>query len=150
MQYEMRPMVMDDFEQVTLLWEESEGVGLSGSDTRTAIARYLRRNPGLSVVACDPEGRVMGVILSGHDGIRGYLRHLAVARNRRRLGIGRALVKRVLSQLRSLGIDKCTAFVLADNEEGWRFWDHISWHHRPDLRVLQILLKEQGDDHVEA
>jgi N-acetylglutamate synthase len=134
---DIRPMTADDYDEVADLWRNTEGIGLDEHvDAREGIAGYLARHPGLSFVARQ-EGRIVGAVLCGHDGRRGYLHHLAVATARRRKGIGRALVEACLTGLGSAGIPKCNIFLLADNELGKSFWIHNGWNERDDLKVLQ-------------
>ena len=133
----LRPLTIADYEPARRLWEESEGVGLSESDTREAIACYLVRNPGLSLVALTPAGEIVGAVLCGHDGRRGYLHHLAVSRAHRGKGLGRKLVQECLSRLRTEGITKCNIFLFATNDAGRAFWVHEGWALRGDLLVLQ-------------
>ena len=78
---------MTDYTPVIALWELSDGVGLSSADSPEAIQFYLERNPGMSFVA-KQDGMVVGAVLSGHDGRRGYIHHLAVHPDYRRQGIG--------------------------------------------------------------
>jgi putative acetyltransferase len=137
----IRELVIGDYEPVYALWSITEGVGLNESDSPGAIDAFLRRNPGLSRIAVDAEGRVLGALLCGHDGRRGYLHHLAVAREQRRRGIGKALVESSLSALQALGIPKCNLFLYADNEEGRRFWIRNRWAARTDLVLIQRSLK---------
>ena len=87
----IRTLRIGDYRKIYALWKDAEGVGLGDSDSRVAIGRYLKRNRGLSLVATSG-GRLIAVVLCGHDGRRGYLHHLAVARKWRRQGIGRKLV----------------------------------------------------------
>jgi putative acetyltransferase len=139
MNWEIRPMTGEDFDAVLRLWQSTEGVGLNESDTRAGIESFLARNPGLSCVAI--RGReIIGAVLCGHDGRRGYLHHLAVAREWRGRGIGRELVNRCVAQLRVLGILKCNVFVFADETEAGSFWEHVCWAPRGDLRVMQRAL----------
>src|ERR1039457_6973520 len=70
----VRHFRIEDFDAVIALWRRTEGVGLNESDTRRAITAYLRRNPNLSFVAAQG-GRIIGAVLCGHDGRRGYLHH---------------------------------------------------------------------------
>src|SRR5580692_3692620 len=95
----IEPMTIADFDDVTALWQKTEGVGLNESDTREAIAIFLERNPGLSLIARDGRRKIIGAVLCGHDGRRGYLHHLAVASEHRRQGIGKTLVEACLSKL---------------------------------------------------
>lgn len=133
----LRVLTMDDFDAVLALWKNTEGVGLNESDSRENIALYLQRNPRLSFVVQDDAGKIVGAILGGHDGRRGYLHHLAVAREQRGKGMGRQLVEACLAGLKQAGITRCNIFVYAANEEGQAFWKHFGWQPRAELLVLQ-------------
>ncbi len=132
-------MTLTDYAAVLRLWQETEGVGLNESDTRENIASYLERNPGLSRVAVAAD-KMVGAVLCGHDGRRGYLHHLAVAKTHRKMGIGKELVRACLADLARLNIPKCNIFLFADNEAGEAFWKHNGWKQRADLQVMQISL----------
>ncbi|HSY54465.1 MAG TPA: GNAT family N-acetyltransferase [Opitutaceae bacterium] len=132
----LRALTPADYDAVFALWQASEGMGLNESDTRDAIASYLVRNPGLSLVA-EVENKIAGAVLCGHDGRRGYLHHLAVAHQYRRSGLGRALVDESLARLRAQGITKCNIFLYAANAAGRAFWLHEGWAPREDLVVVQ-------------
>lgn len=134
---DIRPMTLADYDEVASLWQNAEGIGLDDADSRECIASYLARNPGLSFVARQ-DSRIVGAVLSGHDGRRGYLHHLAVNATQRRKGIGQALVNACLAGLGSLGIQKCNIFLFAANEAGKAFWKHNGWNERGDLKVLQM------------
>ncbi len=128
-------MSIFDYEEIVSLWRNVEGVGLhEDCDSRERVAMYLSRNPGLSFVA-KADGKIVGAVLCGHDSRRGYLQHLAVAKDHRREGVGRTLVERVIERLRMLGIRKCHIFVFADNVDGYKFWESIGWCERTDLKV---------------
>ena len=130
-------MKAEDYDEVAALWEATEGIGLHDDvDSREGIAGYLARNPGASHVA-RYGGRIVGAVLCGHDGRRGYLHHLAVAAPWRNKGVGRALVEACLTKLASLSIPKCNIFLFSDNEQGEAFWRHTGWNERADLKVLQ-------------
>ena len=135
----VRPFRVKDYDAVIALWRRTEGVGLNESDTRRAIAAFLQRNPRLSFVV-EKGGRIIGAVLCGHDGRRGYLHHLAVAESHRGQGLGRLLVDRCLARLREDGIDKCNIFLFADNQEGRKFWETIGWKERGDLLMMQRVL----------
>jgi ribosomal protein S18 acetylase RimI-like enzyme len=131
----IREMMVGELREVKDLWDASHGVGLSAADSETAIARFLQRNPGLSFVALNRDN-IVGAVLCGHDGRRGYLHHLAVVTTHRRRGIGRRLVTRTLESLRAVGIDKCHLFVFTENESAINFWDKIGWTHREELAMM--------------
>jgi ribosomal protein S18 acetylase RimI-like enzyme len=131
----VRAFAMEDYDSAYALWNRSEGIGLSQADEKESIARYLGRNPGQSFVATE-SGKLVGAVLCGNDGRRGFLHHLAVDPDCRRRGVGRALVKRCLEALASQGMRKCHIFVVAANEEGKRFWRRIGWEERTTLVVM--------------
>ena len=89
----IREMMADDYEPAMILWTGSAGIGLSqdGTDSYEGIARYLARNPGCSFTAWIND-QLVGAVLAGHDGRRGYLHHAAVHKDYQGQGIGRMLV----------------------------------------------------------
>ena len=137
----VRHFRIEDYNVVVRLWRRTEGVGLNESDTRHAIAAYLRRNPRLSFVA-EKDGQIIGAVLCGHDGRRGYLHHLVVAKRHRKHGIGRQLVNACLAKLRKAGIQRCNIFIYADNAAGMKFWTHAGWSLRTELRLMQLRLDD--------
>ncbi|NPA30688.1 MAG: GNAT family N-acetyltransferase [Chloroflexi bacterium] len=134
--YFLRPFTLADYPAAYALWERTPGIGLSRADEAPAIARYLARNPGLSFVIYDEHGALVGTVLCGHDGRRGYLHHLAVEPTHQGRGLGRLLVERSLEALAAADIDKCHLFVYVGNARGQAFWSHIGWTRRHDLVVF--------------
>jgi N-acetylglutamate synthase len=129
-------MKLGDYDDVISLWQNTEGMGLHQTyDSKKAIAKYLRRNPGLSLVALD-SNQIVGAVLCGHDGRRGHLYHLAVVPAYRKRGIGKALVNQALLNLAAAGITRCTICAFTKNHAGRKFWTHIGWKERPDLRMF--------------
>jgi N-acetylglutamate synthase len=104
---------------------------------RTAPSSLNERNPGLSFVAVDGQV-VVATILSGHDGRRGLIHHLAVAPAHRRHGLGRNLVSRSLAALRHDGIEKCHLLVFRENASGRAFWNRIGAEERAALTIFSL------------
>ena len=140
MSHRIETMSLHDFDEVIELWRNTEGVGLNESDSREGIALFLTRNPGMSFVVRDGNA-IIGAVLCGHDGRRGYLHYLAVAKSYRKLGLGKALVAACLHQLEREGILKCNIFLLANNAEGEAFWKQNGWNARADLAVMQKAIR---------
>ena len=132
---EIRELTEQDYEEAIALWRQTPGVAVSEADSREAVTRYLRRNPKLSFVAREG-GELVGTVLCGHDGRRGYLHHLAVAPSWRRRGIGRALAECCVRELRALGIRKLHLFVYNTNTAALEFWHGLGWSGRPDITML--------------
>ena len=128
----IREMTIADYPAVIGILQQSTGVRLREADSRAATERYLERNPGTSFVA-EESGQIIGCIMSGHDGRRGYLQHLAVLSTFRRRGIGKALVSRCLERFSSIGILKSHIDVFVDNKQAAEFWLELGWAKRDDI-----------------
>jgi len=128
-------MAIADYQKVYKLWGKTEGIGLSDADEKENTARFLDRNPGTSFVAYDGS-LLVGALLCGNDGRRGYVHHLAVRESRRRLGIGSTLIKGCLAKLEKLNIHKCHLFVFVDNSDAISFWESIGWEKRGELLLM--------------
>jgi N-acetylglutamate synthase len=136
---ELRAMTSADILPALALWGGCEGVGLSDSDDPEQVTAFLHRNPGLSWVAVRGE-EVVGAVLAGHDGRRGFLYHLAVRADERRAGLGRSLVAHAIAGLREQGLLKCQIVVFSANTEGNQFWARLGWQRRDDLKVYSVFL----------
>lgn len=135
MSIKISQFTIDAYEQVMAMWTDIPGIGLSDADTKENINRYLDRNPGMSFSA-EKDDRIVGAVLCGHDGRRGYIHHLAVHANYRRQGIGRKLIDNCISALENIGIKKCHLFIFNDNTVGMRFWESLAWSYRSDISVI--------------
>ena len=111
----------------------------SVDDSREGIARYLARNPGTCFVA-EEEGKILGVIMAGHDGRRGFIYHAAVSPQQRGAGIGRMLAERALEALRAEGISKAALVAFTRNEMGNAFWEKLGFEARCDLTYRSCAL----------
>lgn len=130
---DIRNMLIEDYEAVYTLWVSCKGMGLNNlDDSADGIACFLRRNPDTCFVA-EEHGQIVGVILAGNDGRRGYIYHTAVHPQFRRQGIAAQLVETALQALQRMGINKASLVVFADNEAGNRFWQKIGFSPRQDL-----------------
>ena len=133
--YSFREMTIRDYDRVIALWQKTPGLGLSNADSRERIHFFLERNPELSFI-CEEGGQIIGTILCGHDGRRGYIYHLAVNEAFRKHGIGRQLTQKSLDTLRRMGIDRCHLFVYRDNEEAQMFYERAGWQKRTTLDIF--------------
>jgi ribosomal protein S18 acetylase RimI-like enzyme len=134
-----REMTIEDYDRIYQFWSSTDGMGLSEADSRHNIDVFLQRNKGLSFV-CEDGSKIVGTILCGHDGRRGYIYHVAVDENYRRKGIGRELVAKALNGLTQEGITKCHLFVFFTNELGMTFWSSLGWELRKDIAIYSKFL----------
>jgi N-acetylglutamate synthase len=135
MEFTINRLTIEHCDDVLALWRQCEGVGLSDADSREQVGSYIERNPGMSFVATVGD-QVVGGVLGGHDGRRGYLHHLAVRPDFRRRGIGRRLVEHSLAALERAGIQKCHIFIFTHNKNGIAFWESAGWQSRLDIGIL--------------
>ncbi len=142
--YRLRPLEVADFDAVLALWNQTEGVGMTESDTPEMLKLFLERNPNLSLVV-ENQKEIAGAILCGHDGRRGFLYHLAVAPSHRRQGLANAMVEACLAALGKVGLLKCNILVYAHNESGKTFWKKHGWNAREDLMLWQKPTPKSSD-----
>lgn len=129
----IRVMSIHDYDGVYNLWINTPGMGLNTTDdSREGIAKYLKRNPTTSFVA-ECEGNIIGVIMAGHDGRRGYIHHTAVLPTYRNQGIAKKLVDSAMSALDEEGINKVALVAFKKNELGNSFWENRGFTNRDDL-----------------
>jgi len=129
----IRTMTINDYEQVYSLWLSTPNMGLNNlDDSKEGIAKYLKRNPSTCFIA-EKNARIIGVILSGHDGRRGYIHHMTVAESEQRQGLGEVLLDAAMSALKEDDIHKVALVVFEKNEKGNRFWEKQGFTARGDL-----------------
>lgn len=139
---EIRLMRLEDYPLVYVLWRSCKGMGLNDlDDSQEGIARYLKRNPETCFVAQEGE-RIVGAILSGHDGRRGYIYHTAVHPDYRGKGIGTSLVEATMAALERCGINKAALVVFQRNQAGNAFWQRLGFTGREDLTYRNRSIRE--------
>ena len=138
----IRNMKGKDHEQVYALWLSCAGMGLNDlDDSREGIEKFLKRNPETCFVAEAEEG-IVGAILAGNDGRRGYIYHTAVHPAYRRQGIASKLVERAMDALGALGINKVAMVVFSKNADGNAFWEKNGFTSREDLTYRNKAIRE--------
>ena len=130
---QIRKMTIADYDEVYSLWISCVGMGLNSlDDTKDGISKFLERNPETCFVALK-DGAIVGAIMVGTDGRRGYIYHTAVHTNYRKQGIGKALVDSALSAIKILGINKVALVVFGRNKSGNEFWEKMGFTTREDI-----------------
>jgi len=134
----IREYVESDHDAVVHLW----GVAFADDPPRNApelvIQRKLETQRELFLVAL-LEGRLVGTALGGYDGFRGWVYHLAVSPDHRRLGIGRSLVLEVESCLRALGCPKLNLQIRATNGGVRAFYEELGYSVEDRISMGKVL-----------
>lgn len=127
-------MTIDDYDKVYAMWQITTKRALSESDSRENIEFYLKRNQQMSQVAV-ADGKIVGTVLCGHDGRRGFIHHMAVLPEYRRHNIARHMAQKAIEALLIDGIKKTHIFCYTDNNLGQSFWTAMGWKKREDVFI---------------
>lgn len=139
----IRAMTIADYDAVYALWLSCKGMGLNNlDDSREGIERFLKRNPETCFVAENDIGQIIGAIMVGTDGRRGYIYHTAVSPDCRRKGIAKRLVDTALEALKKLGINKAALVVFERNLDSNAFWESVGFTVRNDIVYRNLALAE--------
>ena len=144
MDYTVRLVTAEDYDALYELWsstEQSRRARNPVDDSREGIERYLKRNPNTCFAAVR-EGRIIGVILTGHDGRRAIIHHMCVHPDYRRMGIAARLVALAEEALKKEGIQKVFGLVFKDNEAANAFWEQQGYSLRTNLNYRNKSLNE--------
>ena len=115
-----------DRAEVVALWNRV----FADDPPRNAPERVIERKLGTQrelFLVAHVDGQVVGTVLGGYDGFRGWVYHLAVASEHRRAGIGRALMQQIEGRLRALGCPKINLQIRTGNAEALAFYARLGF-----------------------
>lgn len=121
----IRAFALRDTESVISLWQAT-GLTRSWNNPHLDIQRKLTVQPELFLVAVDGED-IVGSVMAGYDGHRGWIYYLATAPQRRGQGIARDLVEHVETLLLEMGCPKVQLMVRPGNEDVLGFYDSLGY-----------------------
>ena len=130
--YKIRPARLDEADAVLEFWRGA-AEGTSISDDPDGVRTLITRDPEALLLAVDGE-LIVGTVIAGFDGWRCHLYRLAVAPDRRRQGIGSALLDAAHSRFESFGGRRADAMVLERNETGRRTWTAAGYQREDQWR----------------
>ena len=151
----IRVFTVNDYDQVAKLWRAA-GLSPRPSDTRDEVAKKLRRDPDLFLVACDGEriigtvseirsgGWIVGTVIGGWDGRRGWIYRMAVHPDCQRRGIGSALMRELEERLRAEGALAINVIYNTDNSRARAFYCSLGYEARGEVSVMGKALPPSG------
>ena len=122
---QIRPFELKDEEQVIALWQECKLV-VPWNDPKKDIQRKLKVNPELFLVG-EVYGDIVGSIMGGYEGHRGWVNYLAVSPSYQNKGYGRQLMNAVEKKLEKMGCAKVNLQVRETNLEVIEFYKAIGY-----------------------
>ncbi|MHC1784810.1 MAG: GNAT family acetyltransferase [Anaerolineaceae bacterium] len=120
-----------DVADVIDLWKGAgNGIQLRESDRPEEIRKKILRDPDLFLLARNGEA-IIGAVMGGFDGRRGFIYHLAVAERHRHKGIARLLMDELEFRLKAKGCLKVNLLVTQGNKTAMAFYEGLGYEHMP-------------------
>jgi ribosomal protein S18 acetylase RimI-like enzyme len=113
-------------DQLAALWQRVFGYSDPHNAPQFVIAKKLAAGDGLLFVA-EADGKIVGSIMAGYDGHRGWLYSLAVLPDYRKLGIGSRLVQHAEKHLKEMGCPKINLQIMNGNEQVESFYRKLGY-----------------------
>jgi ribosomal protein S18 acetylase RimI-like enzyme len=128
---------MELYEEIVLLWRKA-GISVGSSDTREELERVLQRNPDLFLIG-KIHKKIVGVVIGGFDGRRGYVHHLAVDPDYQKKGYGKMIMDELIEKFRNIGVHKIHLFIEKYNQDVIEFYRNLGWEIRDDLIMMSYV-----------
>jgi ribosomal protein S18 acetylase RimI-like enzyme len=124
--------------QVVELWQHIFGYETAHNEPNLSISKKIAVNDGLFFVAVE-NTQIIGTVMAGYDGHRGWLYSVSVHPNKRHHGIGSSLVQHAESALSNLGCMKVKLQILDTNESTVAFYRSLGYSTEPTLSMGKLL-----------
>jgi len=125
------------YEDVVIIWKKT-GISITSSDTKKEVNVMLNKNPDLCLIAKIDE-KVIGVVMGGFDGRRGYVHHLAIDPEYQRKGYGRSLMDELTERFQKKRVHKVHLFIEKHNKDVINFYRKLGWEIRNDLVMMSFV-----------
>lgn len=126
------------FGGVDALWREAFPDDAPRNGAEIAIPQKLAYQRELFLVACDGDA-VVGSVMAGYDGHRGWISRVAVRRSHRGHGVGRRLIEEVEQRLKALGCPKVNLQVVTSNAAVVPFYERLGFLTEPRISMGKLL-----------
>ncbi len=133
------PMKFTDIPALQKLWKEV-GFEFCYSDQHQEVEKMITQNPSLCLTLTSKE-QIIGGVLGGFDGRRGWIHHLAIHPDYQKQGFGKLLMEEITDQFKALGVVKLKLEILKSNQTVIDFYQALGWDIRSDLTTMSHTLK---------
>ncbi len=123
---------------VISLWNKVFSYTSPQSKPELIIDKKIDTEDGLFFVMVD-ESDVIGTIVAGYDGHRGWLYSLCVASKHQKKGVGTALVEHAEAALIRLGCVKINLQIVSDNAEVVSFYEKRGYKTEPRISMGRLI-----------
>jgi ribosomal protein S18 acetylase RimI-like enzyme len=123
---EIRTFRESDEQAVIDLWRAVSLSNAPHNDPATALRKKLAVDRDLLLVA-EVGGTVVGTVMGGYDGHRGWVYAVAVRSDHRHRGVGSALMRRIEAALAERGCLKVNLQVVASNLGAVAFYETLGY-----------------------
>jgi len=127
-----------DRQQVVELWRHVFGYETAHNDPHLTISKKIAVNDGLFFVAVE-NAQIIGTIMAGYDGHRGWIYSVAVHPSKRLSGVGSSLVHHAENSLAQLGCMKIKLQILKTNESTASFYASLGYEIEPNISMGKLL-----------
>ena len=140
MQLQFRQFHPDDTEQTIALWQAC-GLTRPWNDPYKDIERKLQQEPELFIVA-QQNAQLVGSVMAGYDGHRGWIYYLSVLPQYQSLGVGKSLVSQAEQRLRDKGCPKIQLMIRQDNSAVQAFYQTLGYEPAQVLVLGKRLIED--------
>ena len=119
----------DECSRVLDLWIKA-GTRPTPTDELSELQRVAEQQGDLFLLA-EEDSTLVGTLIAGWDGWRGHIYRVAVDPERRRKGVGRALVGEAIKRLQAKGAHRISVLAVSEDVHSTDFWDALA-----DLKLV--------------
>ena len=145
MQFDVRPYEEADEAGVVAVWRDVFSYSAPHNDPQNVVRQKRAYDRALFFVAV-ADGDVIGTVMGGYDGHRGWIYSLAVRHAARGQGIGTVLMRRVEHQLAEMGCQKINLQLLATNSAAVEFYPKLGYAVEERVSMGKLLVHTQAAD----
>ena len=128
----------EHFSGVENLWKEAFPNDGPWNAAATAIPEKVRFQADLMLVALDGD-QVVGSVMAGYDGHRGWISRIAVLKSQRGSGVGQSLLMGAERRLAALGCVKVNLQVVQSNSATVEFYEKSGYQIEPRISMSKHL-----------